>query len=186
MQILRDFVILGGGTAGWMAAAALANYLKNTECKITVVESSELGTVGVGEATLPGIRDFNAALGIDEIEFIRATQATFKLGIEFNDWREPGSRFFHPFADYGASIEGHDFYHCWLRMQKNGMDTSLEDYCFSLQLAQQGRFAQPHPTPPTPLAHYHYAFHFDAILYANFLRRYAENLGVTGVDARVQ
>lgn len=186
MQTTQDFVILGGGTAGWMAAAALANYLKNTDFKITVIESSELGTVGVGEATLPGIRDFNAALGIDEVEFIRATQATFKLGIEFNDWREPGSRFFHPFADYGTSIEGHDFYSCWLRLQKNGMASSLEDYCFSLQLAQQGRFAQPHPSPPTPLAHYHYAFHFDAVLYANFLRRYAENLGVHRIDARVQ
>lgn len=113
-------VILGGGTAGWMAAAALANYLKNTDFSITLIESSEIGTVGVGEATLPEIRVFNKSLGINEQEFIRATQATYKLGIQFNDWREDGSQFFHPFADYGAPINGMSFYQCWLRSKREG------------------------------------------------------------------
>jgi len=176
-------VILGGGTAGWMTAAALANYLKNTDFSITLIESSEVGTVGVGEATLPGIRVFNNSLGINEIEFIKATQATFKLGIQFNDWREEGSQFFHPFAGYGAPINGLDFYQCWLRSKHEGNISDLEDYCFSIQLARRGLFAQPHPRPTSPLADYHYAFHFDATLYATFLRKYSENFGVTRIDA---
>lgn len=180
-----NIVIVGGGTAGWMAAAALSNHVKNTGIAITLIESSDIGSVGVGEATLPGLRDFNTALGIDEIEFIRATQATYKLGIEFNDWQKPGTQFFHPFADYGAPLGGLDFYHCWVRSQREGNASQLSDYCFSLQLAKHGRFAQPHPTPPSPLAHYHYAFHFDAVLYAEFLRHYAENLGVIPKDAKI-
>lgn len=181
----RNIVILGGGTAGWMAASALANHFRNVGATITLVESTEIGTVGVGEATLPGIRDFNSSLGIDEVEFIRATQATFKLGIEFNDWRSKGKKFFHPFSNFGAPIQGLDFYHCWLRSLREGTDSQLIDYNFSSQLALQGRFAQPHPNTSNPLANFHYAFHFDAVLYANFLRRYAERLGVMRKDARV-
>jgi tryptophan halogenase len=176
-------VILGGGTAGWMAASALANYLKNTDNSITLIESSDVGTIGVGEATLPGIRIFNQSLGINEIEFIKATQATFKLGIQFNNWREDGSTFFHPFSGYGAPIDGLDFYQCWLRSKHEGNTCDLDDYCFSSQMARRGRFAPPPPKPTSPLTDYYYAYHFDATLYAAFLRRYSENLGVTRIDA---
>lgn len=175
-------VILGGGTAGWMAAAALANYLKNTDFSITLIESSEVGTIGVGEATLPGIQAFNNSLGINEIEFIKATQATFKLGIQFDNWREDGSQFFHPFAGYGAPINGLDFYQCWLRSRHEGNQSELGDYCFSTQLARRGRFVLPPPRATSPLADFYYAFHFDATLYAAFLRQYSENIGVVRVE----
>lgn len=179
-------VILGGGTAGWMAAAALANHLKNTDSSITLIESSEVGTVGVGEATLPGIRVFNKSLGINEQEFIRATQATYKLGIQFNNWREDGAQFFHPFADYGVPIDGLNFYQCWLRSKREGNEHNLEEYCLPLQLARRGRFAQPHPQPSSPLGAYYYAFHFDATLYARFMREYSEKLGVIRIDGLLQ
>lgn len=182
----HNIVIVGGGTAGWMAAAALANAFKNSDKTITLIESAQIGTVGVGEATIPGIRDFNQSLGIDELEFIQYTNATFKLGIEFNDWRNIGHSFFHPFADYGVSLAGIDFHQCWQKMRKLGQAEELAEYCFPIALAKQNKFAQPHPNPPTPLAAYHYAFHFDAIKYADFLKNYAMKLGVIRVEDTIK
>lgn len=183
---LQSLVIVGGGTAGWMAAAALARHLKPWPVAITLVESSALGTVGVGEATLPGLRNFNASLGLDELDFIRATRATFKLGIEFNDWRAPGSRFFHPFSGFGAPLAGQPFHQLFYRAQQAGLAVGeLADYSFAAALARAGKFAQPHASPANPLADYKYAFHFDATAYADYLRRYAEALGVRRIDARV-
>lgn len=182
---VNQVVILGGGTAGWMAAASLARYFEGRQAQITLVESADIGTVGVGEATIPSIRDFNASLGVDERDFIRATDATFKLGIEFCDWRTPGSAFFHPFADFGQPLNGVAFHHYFNRLQGEETGQSLEDYCFAVQLARRGRFAQPHEQPPTPLADYGYAYHFDAGRYASFLRRYAEARGVIRREGKV-
>lgn len=178
---VSSVVILGGGTAGWMAAASLARYFEGREASVTLVESETIGTVGVGEATIPSIRDFNASLGIDELDFIRATGATFKLGIEFVDWRRPGERFFHPFADFGQPLNGVAFHHYLNRLNTD----NLEDYCFAIQLARRGRFAQPHSEPPTPLAAYGYAYHFDAGRYARFLRDHAQGKGVKRKEGKV-
>lgn len=186
MQSLNRLIILGGGTAGWMAAAALSHHLQGSQVTIQLVESSEVGTVGVGEATLPGLRNFNASLGIDEVEFIRATQATFKLGIQFEGWGGNASKIFHPFSGYGAPIAGTSFHHWFYRARALGIDVGeLQDYSFSAALATHNRFAQPHPDPTNQLADYKYAFHFDASAYATFLRRYAETRGVTRFDDRL-
>lgn len=190
----QAIVIVGGGTAGWMAAAALSNHFDQlnklgsslTRPSITLVESEAIGTVGVGEATIPSIRAFNDALGIDELEFITNTQATFKLGIEFEDWRQLGTRFFHPFADYGVPLNGVSLHHYLIRLQHAGERVNLADYSFSTQLAQQHRFAQPHPNPPTPLADFGYAYHFDAGRYAQMLRDYAHQRGVKRIEGKIE
>ncbi|WP_416306951.1 tryptophan halogenase family protein [Neptunicella sp. SCSIO 80796] len=181
---VNKIVIVGGGTAGWMAAASLARYGKG-QLAITLIESSQMGTVGVGEATIPNIVDFNRNLGIDEIEFIKATQATFKLGIQFEHWRQPNHHFFHPFSDYGVKIDNVEFHQYLHRLIAAGDKVELADYSFSCALAKGRRFAQPHPNPPTPLADYSYAYHFDAGLYANFLRDVALEQGVTHIDAKI-
>lgn len=184
--MIRDIVILGGGTAGWMAAAALAHHLQGQGPRITVVESSRLGTVGVGEATLPGIRHFNNSLGLDEVEFIRATRATFKLGIAFPDWAEPGVTFFHPFCGYGLNFDEVDFQHWLVHLRNHGHDPGpLDRYALGTQLALAGRFAQPNPAPPIPAVDFNYAFHFDAARYAAFLRDHALAAGVRHLDDEV-
>ncbi|WP_232305608.1 tryptophan halogenase family protein [Gilvimarinus polysaccharolyticus] len=191
---IERIVIAGGGTAGWMAAAALSHHFEvltqqgslPLAPQITLVESEAIGTVGVGEATIPSIRAFNHSLGIDELEFIKKTHATFKLGIEFRDWRQPNSTLFHPFADYGMPLKGVDFYHYLNRLKLEGEAIDPSDYSFSAQLAKQGRFAQPHPNPPTPLADYGYAYHFDAGRYALFLREYAEQRGVIRLEGKIE
>lgn len=171
-------VIVGGGTAGWMAASALARHRRGTGTSIRLIESPDVPTVGVGEATLPGIRDFNQYLDIDEVDFIRKTQASFKLGIKFADWHVDGESFFHPFAGFGAPLGGVDFHHCLHRVRETDPDIDLAAHCLPIRLAELGRFAQPHPNPEHPLADYKYAFHFDALLYATYLRDYAVSNGV--------
>ena len=184
---VRHVVIVGGGTAGWMTAAALVNFFRGSpDWLVTLIESSEIGTVGVGEATLPTIRAFNARLGIDEVDFIRKTQATFKLGIEFADWHRVGERFFHPFAPYGRKIQGASFHHAWLRMRAAGDNASIGEYSLPAAMAAGQRFAQPAAQPTVPFANFAYAYHFDATLYAQYLREYALAVpGVRRVDARV-
>ncbi|MDN3640425.1 tryptophan 7-halogenase [Simiduia curdlanivorans] len=183
---IKSVVIVGGGTAGWMAAASLAHYLRGKPISISLIESSAIGTVGVGEATLPGLRNFNASLGIDELEFIRATQATFKLGIEFKDWYQIGDSFMHPFSGAGVSLAGVAFHHHYHRVKQLGLNPgAYEDYCFSAQMAKQNRFAQPQVPALNPLADYKYAFHFDAIAYADFLKQRATSQGVCAIDAKV-
>jgi tryptophan halogenase len=184
---LRSILIVGGGTAGWMTAAALARSLRGSGRRITLVESDEIGTVGVGEATIPPIREMNALLGIDEDAFVAETQATFKLGIAFDDWRAIGARYFHPFGRIGAEIGPLPFHHYWqqLRMTDPAAAGALLDYSLPGAAAKAGKFCRPSPDPRNTLNNISYAFHFDATLYGRLLRRRAEADGVSRIEGRV-
>ncbi|MBW6527492.1 tryptophan 7-halogenase [Sphingomonas sp. RHCKR7] len=184
---IRRVVIVGGGTAGWMAAAAIARVLGEIPgLSIELVESEAIGTVGVGEATIPQIVLFNKMLGIDEAEFLRETRATYKLGIEFVDWLRPGHRYVHPFGFYGLDMKGIEFHHHWLKGRELGDDTPLDAYSLAVVAGLQGRFAHPRPDQPgSPLSKLGYAFQFDAGLYARFLRRLAEANGARRTEGRI-
>ncbi len=182
---IRKIVIVGGGTAGWMAAAALSHIFVPGFIEIQVVESEAIGTVGVGEATIPGIRLFNERLGIDEVDFVRQTQATFKLGIAFQDWGAIGNRFFHGFGDFGADIALVNAHQVWRKLNAEGDPTALEAYSLPTVAANLNRFIPPNPDPRSPFHDYAYAYHFDASLYAAYLRAYAEARGVRRVEGRI-
>ncbi|WP_395337274.1 tryptophan halogenase family protein [Novosphingobium sp. BL-8H] len=179
-------VILGGGTAGWMAAAGLASQLPTNDYTITLIESDEIGTVGVGEATLPHIKQFNDMLGLDEAEVLRATQATFKLGIEFRDWDRAGSSYIHPFGTFGEPWGGIGFQHHWLRAKALGRDPGpLEAYSFAVMAARANRCAMPDGDPRAIASTFSYAYHFDVTLYAGYLRDWAIGQGVTRIEGRM-
>ena len=182
---VRRVVIVGGGTAGWMTAAALARLILPTGVDVVLIESAEIGTVGVGESTLPHIRDFNARLGIDEAEFMRATRATFKLGIEFKDWARIGDRYMHPFGDFGAEGGSTPFHHYWLAARELADVGSLDDYSVPIVAAYAARFGPPDDDPRSILSTYNYAYQLDAGLYAQFLRRFAQGLGVTRIEGKI-
>jgi tryptophan 7-halogenase len=182
---VRSVVILGGGTAGWMTATALARSF-GSAIAITLLESEEIGTVGVGEATIPTIHWFNELIGLYEAAFLRETKASFKLGIEFVDWTRPGHRYFHPFGDYGVRFPGVAFHHRWRKAQRDGLDLALADFSLATALAEQGRFARPSGDARSILSTLGYAYHFDASLYARHLRGIAERGGVTRVEGRLQ
>jgi tryptophan halogenase len=185
-ESLKRIVIVGGGAAGWMTAAALSRLLRSDEVTLTLVESDEIGIIGVGEATIPDMLQFNLFLGIVESELMRATQATFKLGIEFVDWSRNGDRYFHPFGFHGVDIDGLDFHQYWLRCRENGHPHGIGDYCLTEIVAKQGKFGFPDlSVPGAPRSYLRYAYHFDAALYAGFLRRYAEKRGVRRVEGKV-
>ncbi|MHA6720418.1 tryptophan halogenase family protein [Sphingomonas sp. RS6] len=180
-RLIKHVVVVGGGTAGWMAAAVLANGLARTDRTITVIESSEIGTVGVGEATIPPILTLNRLLGLDEDELVRRTQATYKLGIEFRDWGAVGERYFHPFGVFGADLGGVQFHQHWLRLREG----ELADYSLPTVAAMAGKFARPSDDPRNVLSKLSYALHFDASLYAGYLREKAVAQGVRQIDARI-
>ena len=183
--LLSQVVILGGGTAGWMTAAALARAL-NGRVGITLVESDDIGTVGVGEATIPGIVRFNEMLEIDENEFLRETQGTIKLGIEFVDWTRLGDRYMHGFGRLRQDIQLTTFEQLWQKMHLAGRAGPLQDYSITKRAAYAGKFMRPRlDVPESPLADIAYAFHFDAGLYAAYLRRYSEKRGVRRVEGKV-
>ena len=175
---VRSVVVLGGGTAGWMTATALARSFGRT-VRITLLESEEIGTVGVGEATIPTIHWFNELIGLDEAAFIAATKASFKLGIEFVDWTRPGHRYFHPFGEYGARLPGVAFHHRWRKAGDDGLDLPLSAFSLAGRLAADNRFAKPAGDARSILSTLGYAYHFDASLYARHLRGLAEAAGVT-------
>ena len=182
---VRRIVIAGGGTAGWMTAAALGRFLRELPTTVTLVESDEIGTIGVGEASLTLLAHFNHMLGIGEDDFIRRTQGTFKLGIQFNDWRHKGHSSFHPFGAYGRNIDLCEFHHHWLRARAAGQGGNLDDYNLNTVLALGNRFSPPVKDPPSPLSGLAHAYHFDAGLYARYLRDYAQARGVTRVEGRI-
>ncbi len=182
---VTEIVILGGGTAGWMTAAALAKVL-SPEYSIRLVESEEIGIVGVGEATIPMIKLYNQALDLDEYEFMRQTMGTFKLGIEFVNWGKPGDSYIHGFGKIGQDLGLVPFYQYWLKMHQAGKAAPLDDYSINTVAARQNRFLPPvTDRPNSPLADIAYAYHFDASLYARFLRKYAEDRGVTRFEGKV-
>jgi tryptophan halogenase len=169
-----------------MTAAALAKFLKNGYSQIQLIESEEIGTVGVGESTIPQMRLFNRMLDLDENEFVRRTQGSFKLAIEFRDWRRVGDIYHHPFGTYGLNMEGVSFHAYWLRMHGLGEASALGDYSLETLAARQSRFMRPlSNVPNSPLGNIGYAFHFDAGLYAKFLREFSERLGATRIEGKI-
>ena len=177
--------ILGGGTAGWMTAAALSRSFGDS-ISITLLESEEIGTVGVGEATIPTIHWFHELIGLNEADFLRATKATFKLGIEFVDWTAPGQRYFHPFGQYGAALPGVAFHHRWLKARADGLDLPLSALSLATRLAVEGRFAKPQGDTRSILSTLGYAYHFDAALYAAYLRKLSEARGVRRIEGKLR
>lgn len=182
---IKSVVIVGGGTAGWMAAAALARTLDTEQVSVRLIESDAISTVGVGEATIPNIIAFNRMLGINEREFMAKTQATFKLGIEFVDWTRKGEAYFHPFGSHGANMDGISFHHFWMKLRQMKKAYRIEEYCISAMAAENGKCALPSQDPRSVLSGLDYAYQFDATKYAAFLRDYAEHGGVNRLEGKV-
>ena len=185
---LARVIIVGGGTAGWMAAAALSRFFNDGQRSVTLIESEAIGTVGVGEATIPPIRSFNAMLDIPEAEFLRETRGTCKLGIEFVNWGRVGERYFHPFGNYGQDLHGIAFHQLWLREHARGGAGSAGEigaYSMSTAAARMGRFARPAANAQSAVRELAYAYHFDAGLYAAYLRRLAERQGTRRIEGQI-
>jgi tryptophan 7-halogenase len=182
---IRNVVIVGGGTAGWMAAAALCRVHRNGTTSITVVESDEIGIVGVGEATIPPIQTYNNMLGVDEREMLRASQGTYKLGIEFVNWGRLGDVYLHPFGSFGRSMEAISFHQFWLKYHPLGLAAPISEYNVTAMAAKLNRFYHPNPEPGTVMNSFAYAYHFDASLYGRFLRNYSEARGVKRVEGKI-
>jgi tryptophan 7-halogenase len=183
---LRSVVIVGGGSAGWMTAAALSKSFGRL-LEVTLVESDEIGIIGVGESTVPHLRDFNSLLEIHEADFVRQTKGTFKLGIQFNDWRRIGDSYIHGFGTIGRSLGLLDFHQYWLKARKLGLVKDIGHYSINTLAASQGRFGvAPADAPPnSPLADIVHAYQFDAGLYARYLRTYAEGRGARRIEGKV-
>ncbi|MEO8062269.1 MAG: tryptophan halogenase family protein [Pseudomonadota bacterium] len=182
---VRSVVIVGGGTAGWMTAASLAHRLQRLGVSITLVESSAVGTIGVGEATVPAIRRYFESLGLDTFAVMKATNGTVKLAIEFDGWRREGHSFMHPFGRYGLEAGPIAFHHLWNRLKQNGEPGTLDEYAIGAQLARAGRVTLPPDNPRVDFEHFDWALHFDASRFAAFLRTCAESRDVRRIDAKV-
>lgn len=181
-----NILIVGGGTAGWMTAALLARRLPGRDYRITLVESDDIGTVGVGEATLPHIKMFNDMLGLDEAEFMRETRSTFKLGVEFCGWSVEGERYLHPFGAFGEPWGGIDFQQHWLRARSGGWPVKpLSAYSYAVVAADADRFDFPDGDPGSVRSTFSYAYHFDAGRYAQYLRRWAVPRGVRRIEGLI-
>ncbi|MDF4005136.1 tryptophan 7-halogenase [Luteibacter sp. PPL552] len=186
-QATTHIVVVGGGTAGWMAAAALSRVL-GQRATVRLVESEDIGTVGVGEATVPHIKAFNQMLGLNEADFVARTQGTFKLGIQFRDWGKPGDSYMHGFGVIGHDVGMTPFHQYWLKGRMAGHAGDLLDYSVNTVAAVRGRFLPaPVDVPASnPLAGIGYAYHFDAALYARYLRAYSEARGVRRTEGKVR
>jgi len=183
---IRKIVILGGGTAGWMTAAALAQAVDVRRCQLVLIESDDIGIIGVGEATIPTIHWFNQVIGVDEKEFMRETKATFKLGIEFQNWAKPGSTYIHPFGRYGFPSDGVSFQHRWIKARLDGLADNFEVYSLNTVAARARKFEFPATDPRSILSTLGYAYHFDASLYAKYLRARSEAKGVMRYEGVVK
>jgi tryptophan halogenase len=184
-KAIESVLIVGGGTSGWMTAAFLTQAL-GKHIRIRLIESDEISTIGVGEATIPPIINFNTALGIDENEFIRATQATFKLGIQFRNWGALGDEYVHGFGMMGHATGVVDFHHYWLKMYQAGLVDRIDDYSINLLACEKNKFLRANKEiPNSPLGDIGHAFHFDAGLYAKYLRGYAEKHGAVRIEGRI-
>src|SRR6185437_13877250 len=182
---IRSLAIIGGGTAGWMAAAALSKSLAGMDVRVRLIESAEVNPIGVGEATIPPIMDFVRQLGIDEGELVREIKATYKLGIGYREWTRAGHFYFHPFGPASPGIGNIPFHAYWLKMFLQGKAERLEEYSIQTVAALRGRFARPVHAPNTPLNKITYALHFDAGRFAHYLRGYAEARGVERTEGHV-
>ena len=184
---IRKIVIVGGGTAGWMAAAAFSKVL-GAGYDIRLIESEEIGTVGVGEATVPHLKLFNNLLEIDEIEFVKQVQGTFKLGIQFNDWGRLGDSYIHGFGSIGHDVSLLPFHQFWIKARQRGFAADIGDYSLNTLAAPRGKFMASATDVPanSPLANIAYAYHFDAGLYARYLRGYAEQRGVRRTEGKIR
>lgn len=178
MQQVKKVVVAGGGTAGWVAAAALSKRLQGL-IEVVLIESEEIGTVGVGESTVPPVQLFHNLLGIDEQEFMKATDATFKLAISFENWGQTGDQYFHPFGVTGKGSFLTDFQHYYLHGLTLGVDAPFGDYCYELQAAKQHKFGK------TDKSNINYAYHLDAGRYARFLRKFSEDLGAVRIEGKI-
>ena len=179
MQPLKKILIAGGGSAGWMTAA-LCSRLFQGLYEIVLVESEEIGTVGVGEATIPAIKKFNELLGLDEDDFLRKTQGTFKLGIQFNNWWRKGESYLHGFGVIGQDLGWLRSHQYWLRMRELGQAPAFDNLAINNAMALQDKFMRARADmAESPIGHIAHAFHFDAGLYAKHLSTYAQARRVT-------
>jgi tryptophan 7-halogenase len=181
---IEQIVIVGGGTAGWMSAAVLARAM-GSKVNIKLIESDAIGRIGVGEATIPQIHNINKYLGFDEDDFIRQTQASFKLGIQFKGWTGPKDAYLHAFGDIGLPLGLTPFHHYWLRARDGGKAASLWDYSINNQSAMQNRFARLDHVGQSRLGGIKYAYHFDANLYALYLGKSAQANGVERIEGKI-
>jgi tryptophan 7-halogenase len=184
-QQIKRIAIVGGGTAGWMAASILARALPGTGTVITVIESPDIGTVGVGEATIPPIIDLLRFLSINEGDFVKHTQSTYKLGIKFTNWAQAGHSYWHPFGSFGAMINLRPFFHAWHKARYEGLAPRFNDFSMNATLGDAGKFRFADAAVQGPVVGLRHALHFDASLVAKYLRTYSERLGVARLERTV-
>ena len=183
---VKDIIIVGGGTSGWMTAATLSKQFKNSAVNITLIESTTMGTIGVGEATIPTLRRFYTKLGFTDLDVLKATNATCKLGIEFKGWSGDESSFIHPFGLYGQEVNHVPFHHYFTKLRQGGDNTAFSDYSLGANLAKNSKFLQPETKPKNQLEIFDWALHFDAGLFAKLMRDYSLKNGINHIDGKIE